>query len=98
MSVGEEAIFMCHHPTADLIDWFINGSLVGANPPPDIFPSTILDDNGTIVDTLSIVGRPEYNGTVVVCEAFFRDGRQSQFSPEVLLQGYTICTHSPYRV
>ena len=85
VSVGEEAVFKCRHPTADLIDWFMNGSVVGFNPPPDVLPGTDQSENGTVVHTLTIVGRPEYNGTVVVCEAFFRDGFQSEHSPEALL-------------
>ena len=85
VSVGEETVFKCRHPTADFIDWIVNGSLVGSNPPPDVYPSTLQSDNGTTVHTLTIVGHPEYNGTVVVCEAFFREGLRSELSPEALL-------------
>ena len=91
-SVGEEAVFVCRNPTADLIDWFVNGSLVGRNPPPGVLPGIVQTDNGTIVNTLTIVGRPEYNGTVVVCEAFFRAGSRSELSPEAYLQGYLAST------
>ena len=85
MSVGEDAVFGCRHPTADLIDWIVNGSMIGTNPPPDIYLGIVQGDNETLVDTLTILGRPEYNGTVVVCEAFFRNGSRSELSPEALL-------------
>ena len=87
VSVGEEAVFKCRYPTADSIHWIVNGSLVGFNHPPDILPGIVQTDSGTLVNTLTIVGHPEYNGTVVVCEAFFREGSRSELSPEALLQG-----------
>ena len=109
VSVGEEAVFKCRHPTADFIDWFVNGSLVGRNPPPDVLPGVVQGDDGTTVHTLTIVGHPEYNGTVVVCEAFFRDGPRSELSPAALLvltelntthppHGSKIIHHSSYDV
>ena len=85
VSIGEEAVFQCRHPTADLTDWIVNGSLVGSNPPPDVLPGAFQTDHGTVVNTLTIVGRPEYNGTVVVCEAYFREGPRSELSPEAWL-------------
>ena len=87
MSVGEEAVFRCRHPTADFIGWTVNGSIVGSNPPPDVFASTVQDDDGNTVHTLTIVGRPEYNGTTVVCAAVYLDGRPSELTPEALLRG-----------
>ena len=88
MSVGEEALFRCRHPTADFIGWFVNESLVGTNPPPDIFAGTVQDNDGNTVHTLTIAGRPEYNGTTVVCAAVYLDGRPSEPTPEALLQGF----------
>ena len=95
VSIGEEAVFQCRYPAADFIDWFVNGSSVGTDPPPNVYTSIIQTDNGTTVNTLTIVGRPEYNGTVVVCEAFFRDGFLSVLSPEALLLIKFNMTHPP---
>ena len=97
VSVDEEAVFRCRHPTADFIGWIVNGSSVGTNPPPDVFVSTVQDDNGNTVHTLTIVGRPDYNGTTVVCEAFYRDTRPIELSPEALLQGILFVEASQLR-
>ena len=65
VAIGAEAVFRCQHPAADIIiRWRVNGSLVGRNPPPDISLDVIRDDNGNLVDTLTITALPEYNGTV----------------------------------
>ena len=40
------------------------------------------------MDTLTIIARPEYNGTEVVCVAVFFDGSRPELSPAALLQGY----------
>ena len=52
----------------------MNGSIIGPDPPPDITPGTNRDNDGDLVNTLTILARPEYNGTMVQCEALFRDG------------------------
>ena len=63
----------------------MNDTLVGRNTPPDIIPTTTFD-NGSPVGTLIVMGRPEYNGTMVVCVARFDDGRpDEQTEPAVLL-------------
>ena len=85
--IGEETVFRCRHPTADVIVWRVNGSSVGQNPSPDISPGTIGDYDGSLVNTLTIVARPEYNGTEVVCVALFIDGSPFETSPLSVLQG-----------
>ena len=89
MFVGEEAVFRCRHPTADIIGWRVNGSSVGQNHPTDITPGTTRDDDGNLVNTLTIIARPEYNGTEVQCVALFRDGSPTVTSPPSVLQGYS---------
>jgi hypothetical protein len=84
---GAEAVFRCQYPAASDIRWRVNGSLVGRSPPPDITPGIIRDDNGNLVDTLTIAARPEYNGTEVVCVAKFIDGTQAMNSSMALLLG-----------
>ena len=80
-----EAEFRCRHPTADLIVWRVNRSSVRQDPSPDITPGTLRDDDGTLVNTLSIIARPEYNGTEVECVAVFLDGSQTEATPSVTL-------------
>ena len=93
MATGAQAVFRCRHPTADIIRWRVNGSLVGGNPPPDIIRDIIRDDNGNLVDTLTITARPQYNGTEVVCVARFDDRRPEELSQPVILIG-TARTHA----
>ena len=86
MFVGEEAVFQCKHPTTD---WRVNGTLLGHPPPPDIILGT---EDGTLVETLTVIAYPQYNGTVVECEAVFRSA-PPELSPAVVLQGnceYTV--------
>ena len=84
--VGSEAVFRCRHLTADFITWGINGTSVGRSPPPDITPGTTRDEEGSLVDTLTVVARLEYNKTVVVCVVEFFDGTPDETSePPALL-------------
>ena len=56
----------------------MNGSSVGRFP--DIRPGFV-NENGTIVHTLTIPAEPQYNGTVVECVAYFLDGSPTEVSP-----------------
>ena len=87
VATGTQVVFRCRHPTADIIRWRVNGSLVGRNPPPDITLDIIADDNDNLVDTLTITVRPQYNGTEVVCVARFDDERPEQLSQSAILIG-----------
>ena len=87
-STGENAIFRCRHPNASDIRWEINGELIrGRNYPPDITPGTERDDNQFLVQTLTIVAGPQYNGTEIVCVARFDDGSPDEMTLPVTLQG-----------
>ena len=69
----------CRHMTSDAhISWRVNGSPSGRFP--DIRPGSVNED-GTIVDTLTIPAEPQYNGTVVECVAVFFDGSPTEVSP-----------------
>ena len=86
MPTGAVAVFRCQSPTASYVSWRVNGSLLGRDLPPDITPGTTRDDNGSLVDTLSITARPLYNGTMVVGVARFDDGRpDEQTEPAILI-------------
>ena len=87
VATGAEAVFRCRHSTADIIRWRVNGSLVGWYPPPDITPDTTRDDNGNLVDLLTITAQPQYSGTEVVCVARFDDGRPEELSQPAILIG-----------
>ena len=58
---------------------------MGQNPPTDITPGTIRDDNDNLVNTLTIIARPEYNGTEVECVAVFSGGSPTEVTPSVIL-------------
>lgn len=85
--IGEEAVFRCRHPNAYVVGWNVNGSGIGQTPSLDITPGTDRDDNGTLVNTLTIIARPQYNGTVVECVAIFIDGTSEELSQPVVLRG-----------
>ena len=83
-----EAVFKCSYQSSVVhvrvsINWKINGEFVGLFP--DITRSSI-NDNGTIVYTLTIPARSEYNRTEVVCLAFF--GNKHEETPPVFLTIY----------
>ena len=68
----------CRHTSGTFITWRVNGLAVGDFP--DIIPGSI-NENGTIVNTLTIPDEPQYNGTVVECVAVFFDGSLPEVSP-----------------
>ena len=85
-SRGEKVMFGCRHSSADTIRWKVNSTLIsGSNPPTDITPGTIRDENNHLVFILTIVARPEYNQTQVVCVARFDDGLPDENTAAALL-------------
>ena len=71
--------YRCRHTSSDAdIIWRVNGLSVAQFP--DIRSGSVNED-GTIVSTLTIPAEPQYNGTVVVCVAFFIDGSPPEVSP-----------------
>ena len=82
-----QAVFYCQHLTADYVVWEVNDSLLVRNPPPGITPDTTRDNNGSLVDTLTITARPEFNGMKVVCVAGFDGGRPEERTQPVFLLG-----------
>ena len=87
MVVGREAEFRCRHSTADTIRWRLDGMLVGGSPPPDVTPSSDRDGNGNLVQILTIVASPQYNGSEVVCVARFDDGSPNEATLPATLRG-----------
>ena len=85
ISVGETAEFRCRHSTADILIWRVNGSLISqANPPPGI--TTELIRGGS---KLTIVGRPDFDGSEVVGVAryYFSVSPDESTYPPAILRG-----------
>lgn len=70
--VGLCAVFECQHATAGII-WRVNGESVGGNATH--IPSAYVTNSGSIAYTLSIRAEPEFNNSVVECEAVDRNER-----------------------
>ena len=71
--------FRCRHTSSDaIISWLVNDILSGQFS--DIRSGSV-NENGTIVYTLTIPAEPQYNGTVVECVAVFFDGSPTEVSP-----------------
>ena len=69
----QEVMFRCRHQRTDaVIGWRLNGLPHGHYP--GVLDGSIREINNTLVYTLTIPVRSEYNGTEVVCLALFSDG------------------------
>ena len=79
---GTVHVFRCRHLSINaFINWRVNGSPAGQFY--DIIVDSVGED-GAIVNTLSIPVKPKYNGTEVVCIAYFLNG-SSEISSAVVL-------------
>ena len=78
VTLNEDVVFRCRHTDAVAYGWYLNGSVLGNNPPPDITPS---------FNTLTIIALPRNNNTVIECVAFILNGTQllQERSPSVIL-------------
>ena len=83
---GTRATFRCRHESADVIGWRVNGTSIGQVGNPDFIPGTIRRGDGSLVHILTIVARPEYNDTDIVCvAAFIHQESPLELSPAVTL-------------
>ena len=86
VGLGLDAVFHCQHRGALSIGWLVNG--VPENRLNDsgmfIKSGNYRDEDNSLVYTLTILARPEYNETVVECVATFLDSLP-QKSPLVTL-------------
>ena len=89
VAAGATASFRCRHPNRNIF-WSVNGTelVLGINQPPD---TTIVITNG--VSTFKIVGRLEYNGTLIQCGAF-NTANPLEITPNItlLVQGLNLNT------
>ena len=85
---GAQAVYRCQYLLANItLEWEVNDSFLGRDYPEDITPGTTRDGNDKLVYTLTITGRPKYNGTRVVCVALFNDGRPNEETEPAFLIG-----------
>ena len=83
ITVDTVAIFQCQHPTADGINWRINGSALR-----DLLEGFSTDRNYDGVFTLTITGLPEYNYAVIKCVALFSNYPSEETDPaKMVIQG-----------
>ena len=82
MPAGAAATFRCRHQNADSVGWLVNGTPLGNNS--DITPGTLYENNH-LVNTLTIMAHPKYNGTEVECVATFFNDSPPELSPAVTL-------------
>lgn len=80
----EEVTFRCHHQRLDaVIGWQMNG--LPHDYFADVVDGSVRESNGTLVYTLTIPARIEYNETEVVCKALFPDGSPPESAPPAIL-------------
>ena len=81
--IEKNALFKCRHQVQDAnIGWRINGTSIGQYL--DITRG-VVPENDSLVEILTIPALLEYNGTTVVCLAFFIDGSPPESTPAVTL-------------
>ena len=85
MGSGEPIVCRCLHTSPEaIISWLVNGSSLTSGLFPDIKTDSVVE-NGTIVYTLTIPARSEYNRAEVECVAFFLDGSPTETTLPAIL-------------
>ena len=80
----EQVMFRCRHQRTDaVIGWRLNGLPQGHYP--GVLDGSVREIDDTLVYTLTIPVRSEYNGTEVVCHALFSDGSPTESTPLAML-------------
>ena len=79
---GLEAVIECLHPGGETsYDWFINQTILSSLSPDISSDIDSIPSVGGSRATLTILARPEYNNTVVQCEAIVRVNGTGDFVP-----------------
>ena len=90
---GLEAVFECLYPGATAYSWAINGTFLSLYPPDVVADSP----SGGSPATLTVPAIPEYNNTVIHCEAVVRVRGGAKFvlsdNATFLVQGIVFLTH-----
>ena len=69
---GLEAVFECLYPGETAYDWSVNGTILSSLSPNIASDIVSIPSVGGSRASLTILARPEYNNTVVQCEAIVR--------------------------
>ena len=91
VAVGSEAIFRCSHSNAHLIEWRLNGTLLGEYHPPFVVKEESFSSSANRSSRLIIQAETMYNETIIQCGAvtFLDEARVNQHrentSPVTLL-------------
>ena len=79
MTIGEEAVFMCEHRSADAIFWRINGTSLSSR--------TDLNDDFNGIGQLTVTALTMYNNTLIQCVALFHsDNSQLETTAPAMLK------------
>ena len=81
VTVDTVAVFQCQHPTAHVINWKINGSILQGLP--EGFSAGRSDDGALF--SLNIKALAEYNQTVIQCVAFFADSPSEESEQSLMM-------------
>ena len=68
-AVGSEAVFSCSHYNAHLIEWRLNGTLLGDYHPPFVIKEESFSSSENRSSRLIIQAEMMYNETVIQCGA-----------------------------
>ena len=81
----EEAVFRCSHESVGVgILWLIDGTFFQNGQLSGVM-TAFVNESGTIVHTLSIPARSEYNGMEVECIANFVNALPERTPPVILI-------------
>ena len=88
VNIGSDATFECQFPSALSIGWLFGG--VGVNQIRESAMDFTQDnyresDSGLLVYTLTVLARPEYNGTAIVCAAASFTQPPQNSTPAILI-------------
>ena len=87
--LDQSAVFTCE-TVGGILAWIVNGTQRDVHPPEirrDLVVSETITDDGTILETLTIPARAEYNGTRVQCAVFTFGGSDQSENATLRIQG-----------
>ena len=83
VTVGAAATFHCRYPSADVVNWLINGTTL-KNLPSDLEGSFHTNGRGA---SLTVTALPVYNASMIQCRAYFADGFEDDITtPAAILK------------
>ena len=82
VTVDAEATFHCSHPRANVIIWLINTTEI--NKRTELEHTFRVNFRGNV---LTVIALPEYNTTMIQCQAFFSTGSITSTAAILNIQG-----------